>query len=403
MVFLANSDERPWGREKNTMGLIRGNIRHYGMIIALVAIALLFQHLTGGLLFRPANIANLVTQNSHILILAIGMMLVIITGRIDLSVGSLVAFSSAMSGIFIVNMGLPVWLAIIAVLLVGALSGAWNGYWIAYKNVPFFVVTLAGMLVFRGLTMVVLEGRTIGPFPPVFHNLAAGFIPDVFGGASYNITAIVLCIVMSLAFVLSECRKRQIARKYQADELPTPLFIGKLLLIAGAINLFGYWFSRSRGIPNILVLLTLLVAVYSFVAGNTVFGRHIYATGGNAKAAELNGLKVKKVTFWVYVNMGILAALAGLVFASRLNAATPRAEAGFELQAIASAFIGGASPYGGVGKVTGAIIGAMVMGILNNGLSHLGIGADIQLAITGLVLLAAVTFDVYAKTKLSKS
>ena len=384
------------------MSIIRGNLRQFGMVIALVFIALLFQYLTNGILFRPANIANLVTQNGYILILAVGMMLVILTGRIDLSVGGLLAFSSALSGIFIISWGWPLWVAIPAVLAIGALSGAWNGFWIAYKNIPFFVVTLAGMLVFRGLTMYVLGGATITPFPAFFHNLSAGFIPDFFGGGSYNVTATLLCAAVSLLLIFLELRRRKISLAYGAEVLPVPFMIVKLVVLVGAINLFGYWFAAARGVPNVLVLLAVLTVIYSFIAGNTVAGRHIYATGGSAKAAELNGLKTKRVVFWVYVNMGMLAALAGLVFAARLNAATPRAEAGFELQAIAAAFIGGASPNGGVGKITGAITGAMVMGLLNNGLSHLGIGSDVQLAITGLVLLAAVTFDVYTKTKVSK-
>jgi len=380
--------------------LIRKNMRQYGMIIALVVVAILFQTLTNGILFRPMNIANLVTQNGHILILAVGMMPVIITGRVDLSVGSLLAFTSAMSGIFIISMGWPLWLAIPAVLGIGILSGAWNGYWIAYKNVPFFVVTLGGMLVFRGLTMYVLEGMTLSPFPPAFHTMAAGFVPGVFGGST--ITAYVICLTLALVFVGLELRNRKIARKYEEDILPLPFFILRLVVVVGVIVFFAERFGAFRGVPNMLILLVFLVAVYHFVANNTVFGRHVYAVGGNAKAAELSGIKAKRVVFWVYVNMGMLAALAGIMFAARLNAATPRAEAGFELQAIAAAFIGGASPGGGIGKIAGAIIGAMLMGVLNNGLSHRGIGADVQLAITGLVLLAAVIFDVYTRTKVAK-
>jgi putative multiple sugar transport system permease protein len=379
------------------MSIIRGNIRQFGMIIALVAIAILFQILTDGILFMPANIANLVTQNGYILILAIGMMLVIITGRVDLSVGSLLAFTSAMSGIFIIQMELPVVVAILLVLGIGAISGAWNGFWIAYKNIPFFVVTLAGMLVFRGLTMTVLDGQTINPFPTYFHNMAAGFIPDFIGAAGINLTAIVLSGLASLVFVFFEWRSRRSSIKYEVEVLPIWAFVFKIILVAAAINLFGYWFAMGRGVPNLLILLVGLVVGYSFVTNKTVMGRHIYATGGDAKAAELSGIKVKRVVFWVYVNMGVLAALAGMVFAARLNASTPRAEAGFELQAIAASFIGGAGAYGGVGKITGAIIGAMMMGVLNNGLSLMGQGADIQLAITGVVLLIAVIFDVFTK------
>jgi len=377
---------------------LRGNIRQFGMIIALVFISVLFQYLTNGILFRPGNIANLVTQNGYILILAIGMMLVIITGRIDLSVGTLVPLTGALSAILMINMGWSVWITIPVILLVGAASGAWNGYWIAYKNIPFFVVTLAGMMIYRGLNMVVLGDGTLTPFPDLFHVMSAGFIPDFLGGPrGYNVTAFILCGLASVLFVIVEFRKRKASSMHEVEVLPIPFFIVKLALVVGAINLFGYWFADGRGVPNVLLLLAALIIGYSYIASNTVMGRHIYATGGNTKAAELSGIKVKSVVFWVYVNMGVLAALAGLVFAARMNAASPRAEAGFELQAIAAAFIGGASPNGGVGKITGAIIGAMVMGILDNGLGHMGIGADVRLAITGLVLLAAVVFDIYTK------
>lgn len=399
LMYLQNPNQQ----RRDNMKVLKANIREFGMVIALIAIAILFQVLTDGILFRPANIFNLVTQNGYILILSVGMMLVILTGRIDLSVGSLLAFSSALAGVFIISMGWPVWLAVPAVLAVGALAGAFNGYWIAYKNIPFFIVTLVGMLVFRGLTMVVLSDGTLTPFPAGFHNVSAGHIPDLFGAGGMNITAFILSAAASVVVIFLEFRRRKVSLRYEAEVLPMQFFIAKLAFIVGAINLFGFWFASTRGVPNILILLTILVIAYSFIAQNTVMGRHIYATGGNAKAAELSGIKVKQVVFWVYVNMGLLAALAGLVFAARLNASTPRADAGFELQAIAAAFIGGASPSGGIGKITGAIIGAMIMGILNNGLAHLGMGSDIQLAITGLVLLAAVTFDVYTKTKLSKA
>ncbi|MCL2221382.1 MAG: sugar ABC transporter permease [Oscillospiraceae bacterium] len=384
------------------MNIIRANIRQFGMIIALVVIAILFQALTGGMLFRPLNIANLITQNGYILILAVGMMFVILTGRIDLSVGTHLAFASALSGVLMVSWGWPVWVAVPAILLLGALFGAWHGFWIAYQNIPFFVVTLAGMLIFRGLTMFALRDGTIVNFPDSFHNFAAGFIPDFVGGSGLNITAILIAAIVSVIFIFLEFRKRIVSSKYGDEDISMLFFIIKLVLIVATINLFGYWFAQSRGVPNIMILLAASIIVYNFIANKTVMGRHVYATGGNEKAAVLNGLKTKRVVFWVYVNMGMLAALAGMVFASRLNAASPRAEAGFELQAIAACFIGGASPSGGVGKITGAIIGAMVMGILSNGLGHMGLGADIQLAITGLVVLAAVTFDVFTRTKVSK-
>lgn len=384
------------------MSIIRANIKQLGMIIALVVMTILFQILTDGTMLLPGNVTNLILQNSYILILAIGMILVILTGRVDLSVGSLAGFSSALAGVFIINWGLPLWVAMPAVLLIGALAGAWNGYWIAYRNIPFFVVTLAGMLVFHGLTMAVLADGTIATFPRAFTQIASGVIPDVFGGSGFNVTAMALCGLAALVFVVFELRKRKATQTFEGEVAPTFFFVAKLVLIVGAMLLFGYWFGQARGMPIIMIVLAALAIIYSFIASKTVMGRHIYATGGNPKAAELNGIKTKKVVFWVYVNMGMLAALAGMVVAARFDAASPRADAGFELQAIAASFIGGASPMGGVGKIVGAVIGAMVMGVLNNGLRLLGYGADIQLAITGFVLLAAVAFDVYVKTK-SKS
>ena len=385
------------------MSYIRANLRQYGLLIALIVIAIFFQILTGGVIFQPANITNLILQNSYILILAIGMTLIIVLGRIDLSVGSIAAFAGALAGVMIVQMNWPVWLAIVVVIIAGALSGAWHGFWIAYRGVPFFVVTLAGMLIFRGITMIVLDGLFVGPFPTSFQMMSAGFIPDLFGGDTFNIMAVVICAVIGLILIILEFRKRGISRKYGVTMTPIPFFILRLLVIVGVIGLFAYWFGASNGIPNILVVLGLLIVVYSYMANKTILGRHIYATGGSPDTAELSGIKVKRIIFWTYVNMGLLAALAGLVFTARLNSAMPRAGMGFELEAIAAAFIGGASPYGGVGKVSGAIIGAMVVGIMNNGMSILGVSVDMQQVITGAVLLVAVIFDVFAKKQSDKN
>ena len=391
------------------MSYIKENLRQYGLVVALAVIAIFFQVLTGGVIFRPANITNLVLQNSSILILAIGMTLVIVSfGRVDLSVGSMAALAGALSGIFIVRMGLPVWLTIIAVLLVGAVCGAWHGFWIAYRKIPFFVVTLAGMMLFRGVTMILLDGTNIGPFPTEFQMISMGFLPDIFGGfyileTSFNTTAVIVCALIALTIVLIELKKRITAKKNEVETIPFPFFILKLIFIIAVISLFAWWFGASNGIPNIMVLLGILAVLYSFMANRTILGRHIYAAGGNPNTAELSGIKVKRVVFLVYVNMGILAALAGMVATARLNLAMPRAGDGFELQAIAAAFIGGASPNGGVGKVSGALIGAMVVGIINNGMSIMGVSVDIQQVITGLVLLSAVIFDVSSKNRSDKT
>ncbi|MBS2772940.1 sugar ABC transporter permease [Anoxybacillus rupiensis] len=378
---------------------IKNHIRSYSMVVALVLIIGLFQILTDGILLRPLNVTNLILQNSYILILAIGMMLVIITGHIDLSVGSVAAFVGALAGILMVEHHVSMTATVLVCLLLGALIGAWQGFWIAYVRIPAFIVTLAGMLLFRGLTMVILEGQSIAPFPKSFQNISSGFIPDVFHGDSLHIFTMVLAALLSLLFLWLEIRKRNEQKKYGFEVGHQAVFIAKLIGVLAVINLFAYVLATYEGIPNILLILAVLITVYSFVANKTIAGRHIYAIGGNEKAAQLSGVKTKRVTFWVFVNMGVLAALSGLIFAARLNAATPKAGNLFELDAIAACFIGGASAYGGIGSVSGAIIGGLVMGVMNNGMSLLGLGIDWQQAIKGLVLLAAVAFDIYNKNK----
>nr|WP_276519712.1 multiple monosaccharide ABC transporter permease [Bacillus infantis] len=381
--------------------LIKSNVRQYGMFFALVLIMLLFQVLTDGILLRPLNITNLILQNSYILVLAIGMVLVIITGHIDLSVGSIAAFVGAISAILIIDMNVPTYLAVFLSLVLGALIGAWQGFWIAYVKIPAFIVTLAGMLLFRGLTMLVLKGQSLAPFPESFQAMSSGFIPDVIGGenAALHIFTLVIGAVLSIVFVLFELRNRKNQMKYSFEISSNGLFFAKLTGFVILINVFTYVLATYEGVPTILVILFALVLLYSFIMKKTVIGRHVYAIGGNEKAAGLSGIKTKKVTFLVFVNMGVLSALSGLIFAARLNAATPKAGNLFELDAIAACFIGGASAYGGIGTVGGAIVGGLVMGVMNNGMSILGLGIDWQQAIKGLVLLAAVAFDIYNKNK----
>ena len=378
--------------------LFKRNVRQYGMIIALIVIMILFTVLTGGLLVKPINITNLILQNSYILVLAIGMVLVIITGHIDLSVGSIAAFVGAMSAIMMVDWGLPAWVAVVASLVIGGLIGAWQGFWVAYVKIPAFIVTLAGMLLFRGLTMIVLEGQSISPFPAGFTKISSGFVPNLADTAT-NLVAILAGIAFTVLYVFNELRARREQLKYKFDVPSSGLFLFKLIAIAVVLNLFTFMLASYAGIPNILVLLFVLILAYSFMMNKTVMGRHIYALGGNEKAAGLSGVKTKKVTFWVFVNMGVLAAVSGLIFAARLDAATPRAGTNFELDAIAACFIGGASASGGIGTVFGAIIGGLVMGVLNNGMSLIGLGIDWQQGIKGLVLLLAVAFDIYNKNK----
>lgn len=378
--------------------VFRTNIRQYGMIVALVLITLLFQFLSDGILLKPLNVTNLIQQNSYILVLAIGMVMVIITGHIDLSVGSVAAFVGALSAIMMVDYGMPFYAATVLSLLIGAAVGAWQGFWVAYVRIPSFIVTLAGMLLFRGLTMIVLNGQSIAPFPKAFQKISTGFLPD-FGSNSVHMLTIVVGAALSLVTIVQELRSRRTQQKYGFDVLPMPWFVLKLAVMAAVINIFTFVLARYKGIPFILILLFALVAVYTFVMKRTVMGRHVYAIGGNEKAAKLSGVKTKKVTFWVFVNMGALAALSGLIYAARLNAATPKAGVNFELDAIAAAFIGGASASGGIGTVIGAIIGGLVMGVMNNGMSLIGLGIDWQQGIKGLVLLLAVSFDIYNKNK----
>jgi putative multiple sugar transport system permease protein len=390
-------------KKSNLMNLFQTNMRQYGMFTALVLIMILFQVLTEGILLRPLNITNLILQNSYILVLAIGMVLIIILGHIDLSVGSVAAFVGAISGILIINYHLPVFLAIVISLIVGGLIGAWQGFWVAYVKIPAFIVTLAGMLLFRGLTMLVLKGQSVAPYPKSFQNISSGFIPDIFsnGEGPLHILTIVIGIVFSFIYIINELRVRQTQRKYNFEVSGKAIFITKLLAMVILVNIFTYVLATYAGIPDILIILFALVVIYSFVMKKTVMGRHVYAIGGNEKAASLSGIKTKKVTFWAFVNMGMLAALSGLIFAARLNAATPKAGNLFELDAIAACFIGGASAYGGIGTVGGAIVGGLVMGVMNNGMSILGLGIDWQQAIKGLVLLFAVAFDIYNKNKAS--
>lgn len=379
--------------------IFKKNIRQYGMIIALIFISIFFQILTDGILLKPLNVTNLILQNSYILVLAIGMVLVIITGHIDLSVGSVAAFIGALSAIMMVDMQMNPVLAVILSLLMGALVGAWQGFWVAYIKIPAFIVTLAGMLLFRGLTMIVLNGQSIAPFPKSFQKISSGFIPDLSGGSSLNVLTLIVGVVLSLLVVYQEFRNRKISVKYGFEPSSVWLSVAKAAALVIVINLFTMVLAQYNGIPNILVILLVLIVIYSFVMNHMTMGRHIYALGGNEKAASLSGVKTKRVTFWVFVNMGVLAALSGLVFAARLNSATPKAGTNFELDAIAACFIGGASASGGIGTVVGAIIGGLVMGVMNNGMSLVGLGVDWQQGIKGLVLLLAVGFDIYNKSK----
>lgn len=380
--------------------LIKGNLRQYVMFIALVVVILFFEIITQGVLLKPLNISNLISQNSYVLILATGMLLCILTcGNIDLSVGSVAGFVGAISAILILKMNMPVFPAILISLLIGVLIGAWHGMWIAYIGVPAFIATLAGMLVFRGLTLVILQGTSLAPLPAQYTFMASGFIPDIANIEGINLLAIIAGIIASVLFILGQLNDRASKKKYKFEVSSKGAFISKILSVVIVINAFTYSLALYKGIPTVLVIVVALVLIYSFVTNKTIPGRHIYAYGGNPKAAKLSGVKTKKVLFWVYVNMGFLAALAGIIFTGRLNSATPKSGDNFEMDAIASCFIGGASTTGGIGTVVGAIVGGLLMGVLNNGMAILGVSIDWQQAIKGFVLLAAVAFDVYSRSK----
>ncbi len=385
---------------KRIKSLFRGNIRQYAMIIALVFVVIVFEFLTKGILLKPLNISNLIQQNAYVMILAVGMLLCILTiGNIDLSVGSVVGLVGALSAIFILKMGMPVWIAMLLSLVAGFVIGAWQGLWIAYIGVPAFIVTLGGQLIFRGLTMVALQGTSLAPLPATYTFLAAGFVPDIASIEGINLLALLAGGVSSILFIFNEISKRRSKVKYNFDVPSLGAFILKLLAITVVIMAFSYALALYRGIPTVLLIVVALVLLYTFVTDKTIPGRHIYAYGGNPKAARLSGIKTKRVLFWVYVNMGVLAALAGIVFTGRLNSATPKGGYGFELDAIAACFIGGASTTGGIGTVVGAIVGGLLMGVLNNGMSIMGVSIDWQQAIKGFVLLIAVGFDVISKIR----
>ncbi len=379
------------------------HLRENGMLMALVAIVLFFTvvvQLTLGVDFLSAqNITNLFLQNSYVIIMALGMLLVIVAGHIDLSVGSVVGFTGAVAAVLTVNMGLPVYVVIPLVLLVGMLIGAAQGYWIAYWRIPSFIVTLAGMLVFRGLTLWLLNGQNIGPFPKSFQSLSTGFIPDIFGVDKPNMTALAVVVLAAIVIIYIGWRARKSDVTFGIIPEPMVMFAIRNLIVASALIFVGYKLATFRGLPNVVIVLSILTVVYAFFTENTVMGRRIYALGGNEKAAKLSGIKTDRLVFLTFVNMGVLAALAGMIVAARLNSATPKAGGGFELDVIAAVFIGGASMSGGVGKIIGVVVGALIMGVMNNGMSILGIGIDYQQVIKGLVLLAAVIFDVYNKNK----
>ena len=377
---------------------VKAHVRDYALLLSLLAIMVFFQFTTNGTLFMPVNMTNIILQNSYIVIMALGMLLIIVAGHIDLSVGSVSGFIGAVAAVMMVSWKVDPFVSVLACLALGAAIGGLQGYFVAYHKIPAFIVTLAGMLIFKGLALTVLGGASVGPFPREFQLLSSGYVPDLFGG-SFNMLAMLIGALVTATIIYFNYRERLNQQEHGLAEEPDIIFYARNVLIAIAFLGFSFLMARYKGLPNVLIVMFALIALFVFVTTNTTMGRRIYAMGGNEKAAKLSGINTEKLTFLIFTIMGALAALAGLVFAARLNVATPKAGLGFELDVIAACFIGGAATTGGVGKVIGAVIGAFIMGVMNNGMSIMGVGIDWQQVIKGTVLMLAVFLDVYYKNK----
>lgn len=385
--------------KKKTVNL---DLKQFGMVFALIAIYIIFYFMTGGINATPMNMNNLIMQNSYVVILATGMLLCVLTGNVDLGVGSYVALCGAIAAKLVVENGMSIPLAFLITILVGTAFGAFNGFFIAYLDIPPFVVTLAGMLIGRGLTYTLLESKTVGPLPDAYVKVGAGFFITnkiQMGSGTLDFVCIIVAIVATALIILSELKSIKTRQKYGLAIVTPWQTIVKLAIIIAIVWFFFYKLARYNGIPIVLIIMAVIVGIYHFITSKTVPGRQIYALGGNAKAARLSGIDTRKVFFWVYTNMGFLAAIAGIVLSARNASATPKAGDGFELDAIASCYIGGAAAAGGIGTVIGAVVGAFVMGVLNNGMFLIGLSTDLQKVVKGLVLLGAVTFDILSNKK----
>ncbi|MGC4153274.1 MAG: sugar ABC transporter permease [Propionicimonas sp.] len=387
-------------RETSIQESLRSNLRQYGIMAALVLVIVVFNVLTGGRLLWPDNVSALIGQNAYVLILAIGMVMVIVAGHIDLSVGSLVAFIGGVLGWAMYHWHWPWPAAVLLALALGAVVGAWHGFWVAYVRIPAFIVTLAGMLVFRGLA-IVIAGFTMAGFDQGFVAISAGSLPNMLGFAGqFDVVTLVIGVIGVAGLVWSQLRARASQVRHGIAPEPIGLLIVKLVVIAAAmLGLAGLLALSAGGTPIVLVIVGVLIFVYSFVLNRTVFGRHIYAIGGNLNAAILSGINTAKTNFMIFVHMGMLAAVAAVVVTSRANAATSTAGQSYELDAIAACFIGGTAVTGGIGRISGAMVGALIMGVLNMGLSIVGVPSAWQQVVKGLVLLAAVAFDLLSKRR----
>ena len=383
-----------------------GGMGQYGIMIMLVAVYVLFAIITDGKNLTPMNINNLIMQNGYVVILATGMLLCVLTGNVDLGVGSVVASAGAVAGTLIVDFGWSAPMAMLGALGVGLLFGVFVGFFVAYIDIPPFIVTLATMLMGRGLCYVILKAQTKGPLPANYNWIGTGFLPTIRVGVNslnegkgLDLICLIVAVVISVLLVMNEIKSIATAKKNNLPVAPAWQTILKNVVLVGVILFFFYKLACYNGIPVVLILMALIVAIYHFITTKTVAGRQVYAMGGNAKAARLSGIDTKKVFFWVYANMGVLAAVGGIVLSARNQSATPKAGDGFEMDAIASCYIGGAATSGGSGTIIGAVIGAFIMGILNNGMSLAGYDTNVQKVVKGLVLLGAVTFDLVSKRK----
>ncbi|MDY3773231.1 MAG: multiple monosaccharide ABC transporter permease [Candidatus Faecousia sp.] len=374
-------------------------LKQYGMMIMLIVVYLLFAIITKGKNLTPMNINNLIMQNGYVVILAVGMLLCVLTGNVDLGVGSVVASTGAVAGTLIIDFGWSAPAAMAAALAVGALFGVFVGFFVAYVDIPPFIVTLATMLMGRGLCYVILKAQTKGPLPAAYNWIGTGFLPTIKIGSGVDLICLIIAAVACVMLVLGELNTRKNAQKHNLPVDPMVLTVVKLAVLLTVVIFFFYKLACYNGIPVVLILMALIVTIYHFITTKTVAGRQVYAMGGNAKAARLSGINTKKVFFWVYANMGLLAAVAGIVLTARNQSATPKAGDGFEMDAIASCYIGGAATSGGVGTIIGAVVGAFIMGILNNGMSLAGYDTNVQKIVKGCVLLGAVTFDLVSKRK----
>lgn len=375
-------------------------LKKYTMVIVLVVVTLFFTWKTGGRMLLPQNVNNLISQNAYVFILATGMLLCILTGgNIDLSVGSVVCFVGAVGATFMVNKGVNVYATMIIMLAAGLLIGVWQGFWIAYRRIPPFIVTLAGMLMFRGLSNIVLDGFTIAPMPENYLAMFNMYIMDFFHGDGLNITCLLFGIIAALIFVgvTFKGRASKVKKGYAVGPMSSEII--KCAVISIVIIAFAWKLAQYKGVPNILIWIVVIVLIYGYITSKTTIGRHLYAIGGNEKAAQLSGINTNRVYFFAYANMGLLSAVAAMVVIARLNSANPTAGDGYEMDAIGSCFIGGASAYGGSGTIPGVIIGATLMGVINLGMSIMGVDANWQKVVKGIVLLAAVIFDVESKKK----